>query len=236
MKTLVAIPTLCESDLFIPLVDELLEQDEFDQLLIFDDRRDCAVGAEIGFLKDSRVLVLPTGGIRNHSDSFYELWNAAIRRAGRLDGRANVVLLNDDIKIPKHFISRLTEALREDDDAWCTYPNYNMPIPNDRGCEHRLIPTRGTLRNGGLWGCAFALRAELYRDGELPLISEQFRIWCGDDDLVKQIDLAGKKVCRVDDLALEHHASTTFQKHPELHAIGWEDVERFKAKYGAEAW
>lgn len=232
IPTLVAIPTRCESDLLMPLIDELLEQDEFDKLLIYDDRVAPPSESHVAFLKDPRVAVVRI----LERVSFYELWNSAIRRAGRLNGRANVVLLNDDIKIPKHFISRLTEALREDDDVWCAYPNYNMPVANDGGCEHRLVPTRGTMKQGGLWGCAFALRAELYRHRDLPMIDEKFRIWCGDDDIVKQIDLAGKKVCRVDDLALEHIASTTFQKHPELHAIGWEDVERFKIKYGAEAW
>lgn len=210
--TLVAIPTLGESELLSPLVDELVRQGGFDELLIMNDHE------------------------REEDASFYSLWNrawlVAAREALYLDSAfaANLVLLNDDIRIPANFVTRLCAALRSRDDAWLTYPDYMLAVEHDGNVPFSLTPTLGTYRQGGMWGCAFALRAELLND-PLPPIDESFVIWAGDDDLVKQIELHGGKTYRVEGLALEHAASTTFARHPELQAPGWADLERFQKKY-----
>lgn len=213
MRTVVGIPTLGESELLAPLVDELVRQGGFDELLILHDRNRAGEG------------------------SFYSLWNQLWEYAKYSVGEAtilyepsNLVLLNDDIRIPKNFVERLCGALRSRDDAWLTYPDYMLAVEHDGNVPFSLTPTLGTYRQGGWWGCAGALRAELLND-PLPPIDENFVIWAGDDDLVHQIHLHGGKTYRVEGLALEHAASTTFAKHPELQAPGWADLERFQQKY-----
>ena len=216
VRTVVGIPTLGESELLGPLVDELVRQGGFDDLLIMDDRNRAGLG------------------------SFYSTWNRSWRYAAHKISEfdstpivcdpANLVLLNDDIVIPKRFVERLCDALRSREDAWLTYPDYTLAIEQDGNVPFRLTPTLGTYRQGGRWGAAFALRAELLND-PLPSIDETYKIWAGDDMLVEEIRLHGGKTYRVEGLALEHAASTTFSKHPELQAPGWEDLERFQKKY-----
>jgi len=230
--TIVAIPTLFESPLIGTLLDELVStccsDDVIDEVIVMNNRAD----------RESLAAMYP--GVREWSMPgvpFHRMWNHAWAHAkvwSTVTGRqpVNLVLLNDDVRIPHHFVLRLCEALRSRDDCWCAYPDYRLALASDGCCPAQLVPTKGTYKDGGLWGCAFALRGELMNN-PLPPFDEQFEIWCGDDDLVKQIELAGKKVCRVEGLALEHVASTTFGQHPELGGKGWADVERFRAKYGA---
>lgn len=261
--TTVAIPTLGESPHLPKLLDDLLEQGGFDELIVMDDREDAQ---PIEFLNTPNVRIWSRA--LNPGESFYEWWNRAwshaMRKALRHDVPSQVVLLNDDIEIPEDFVGRLVWALRSEDDVWCAYPDWRLALEHDDLADQiawdktnsnpindmrraarsgmpapftapRLTQTHGTYKHGGMWGCAFALRAEIL-DNPLPSIDTQFKIWCGDDDLVKQIELAGKKVCRVEGLALKHHASTTWLQHPELHQMSWDDVERFKAKYGDDSW
>lgn len=241
--TTVAIPTLGESPYLQQLLDDLLEQEGFDELIVMDDRP-IEVAVAMDFLHQPRVAIWHRS--RWEGRGFYATWNEAWHHAARRGAQFNcasqVVLLNDDISIPPYFVERLVKALRSDDDCWCAYPDWRLGLHSDDVARFVdqikpvvLTPTQGTYKHGGMWGCAFALKAEILND-PLPPIDEQFAIWAGDDDLVKQIDLAGKKTCRVEGLALEHHASTTWNQHPELHDVGWADVEKFKAKYGEDAW
>jgi len=229
MWTTVAIPTLGESALLGPLISDLVDQGGYDSLIVMDNRPS---------REEHITPVLDRGAhearlIEMHCPemSFHQMWNWAWRQCCDQDDIGNLILLNDDIRIPSGFVTRLVAALRSADDVWCVYPNYTRALVDDAPGDSTLTPTTGTFRRGGLWGCAFAVRAELL-DNPLRPIDDQFVIWCGDDDLVKQIELAGKKVCRANGLALEHEMSTTMSKRPQLYEIGWRDIERFKAKYG----
>lgn len=213
MKTLVAIPTLAESPYLPKLLDDLTGAN----VLVYDNRP--RRGLWPSWLK---VVHAPGRGI-------YEMWNDAWVKAAA-SGAANLVLLNDDIEIPPHFVERLTDALR-DGDWWAVYPNYHRPLADDDPDDLTVTATNGTYRKRGMWGCAFALRAELLGD-PLPPIDAQFRWWYGDDDLVEQIARHGGTIGRVEGLALEHHASTTGNRHPELGEVARMDGERYRAKYG----
>jgi GT2 family glycosyltransferase len=230
MWTTVAIPTLGESELLGPLVRDLIDQGGYDSLIVMDNRPPGE--ANIALVPDPCLNNGLAFEMRYPEMSLHQMWNWAWRQCMSKSCTANLVLLNDDIRIPPEFVTRLVAALRSNDDVWCAYPNYRRVLADDDPADTTLTPTRDTYRRGGLWGCAFALRAELLNN-PLPPIDDQFVIWCGDDDLVKQIDLAGKRVCRVNGLALEHEMSTTVMRRPHLYEIGWQDIERFKAKYGS---
>jgi hypothetical protein len=233
---IVAIPTLGESPLLAPLVWQLAQTtsryDLTHEIIVIDNREDQSFPLSGDPLLDLAAKIWHMPGER-----FYRMWNhawahAKVRATARPDYDVNFILLNDDIRItPDHFIERLVEPLRTQD-IWCTYPNWQRTLDRDDPTNFTVTPTQGTYKDGGLWGCAFALRAELLNN-PLPPIDERFDIWCGDDDLVKQLELAGHPACRIDGLALEHEASTTVNQHPEVRANFDSDVAKFRAKYGS---
>lgn len=227
--TTVGIPSIGLCDLLHPLVADLLEQNEFDEFMLIDNSE---TGKVLEFYRnESRVTVA------HHPEwTITQMWNAMWAHT-KVQGTArgipsNAVILNDDIRIPKNFISRLVQVLRSDDEIACAYPNYRLPLNQD-GLEAAAswTPTKGTYKDGGMWGCAFALKGELL-NVVIPPMDEQFRVWCGDDDLVEQIRLAGRLVVRVNTLPLEHQASSSFNQMEGIHQLGWDDVERFRRKYG----
>jgi GT2 family glycosyltransferase len=81
-------------------------------------------------------------------------------------------------------------------------------------------------------GWAFMIKGEAHTLGGLPLIDDGFRWWCGDDDLAFQIQRLGYKIGRVNGLPVDHLGEASIPRHSELHRIKWEDMVRFKAKYG----
>lgn len=233
--TTVAIPTLGESELLGPLLWDLASAPCADEIIVMNNRQD---GVR-PFSDD--LLDLCVKEWKYPAWPLYQMWNMAWAHAtvGGRGGPSQVVLLNDDIKIPQDFVCRLVKALRHSDDCWCAYPNYRLSLDQDEpnrveelGEAFAYTPTKRTYKDGGLWGCAFALRGEILND-PIPPIDEQFKVWCGDDDLVRQLEIAEHPAYRVNGLAIEHHASTTLNKHPELQKVCWEDVERFKQKYGS---
>lgn len=238
-QNFVAIPTIGQSHLLGPLVDDLLADGGVDELIIMDNTPD----SRLQWTKHERLTLVRCP---QSKWGIHQMWNWAWRWAKR-DWPTNLCLLNDDIKIPYNMVTRLASSLRGgDDDVWCVYPNYTLPLeldgepygPDTTVPEREGHPfygqveqTHGTYKDGGMWGCAFMLRAELLHN-PLPPIDEQFVWWCGDDDLVAQIELHGGKVCRVNDIALEHPEPGMSQKtRPELHEIGWADLKRFRTKY-----
>lgn len=226
--TTVGIPSAGVCDLLHQLIAELVEQDEFDDFLLIDNTETGTVLEEYGGHPRLMVTHRPTLTLT-------QMWNAMwahskVRGTGRgMDSQ--IVLLNDDVRIPKHFVSRLVDVLRSDERIACAYPNYRLPLDQDCPVNNGWTATEGTYKDGGLWGCAFAIRGEILNI-KIPPMDEQFDFWCSDDDLVEQIKRAGLLTVRADDIALEHEASSSYVQIDGLPQRGFEDVERFKAKYG----
>lgn len=226
--TTVGIPTAGVCDLLHQLIEELLLQDEFDDFLLIDNTATGTVLDIYGSHSKIQVSHRPKLTLTQMWNTFWA--HAKVRGTAR-GIPSQVVLLNDDVKIPKHFVSRLVAGLRSHDEYACAYPNYMLPLDEDGTGLKGCTPTLGTYKDGGLWGCAFAIKGEIL-NVKIPPMDEQFDFWASDDDLVEQIRLAGLKTVRVNDLALEHEASSSYVQIEGLPQRGWADVERFKKKYG----
>lgn len=168
--------------------------------------------------------------------SIYQMWNHGWRRArNAAKGEpVNVAFLNNDIWYCVDTLAILAERLRERENAWIVYPNYNKDIAEgiDPGQAREMRQTHGTYAQGGMGGSMFMIRGELL-DDPLPPIDEQFEWWCGDDDLVRQVALHGGKQYRIIGLPLYHENEATASngQNDWTHQAKGRDMERLNKKY-----
>jgi hypothetical protein len=113
--------------------------------------------------------------------SIYEMWNEAIERGIDYDA---VIILNNDVTLSEGCIPRLAETLQD--------PAVGLAAPffDGRPDPGHNLTVHGTLRTGGWWGAAFAVKTRTLKDHAVPPIDERFRWWGGDDDLAEQLDRA----------------------------------------------
>lgn len=180
VPTLIVIPVKDRLDLTRPLVEDLRAQGGYDGLLIFDN----GSGAETKqwLAEQGDILSFDAKGAGIH-----HMWNAGANYALKVSaGHANIVFLNNDLKIGPDFITGLTTALRGG--PWMAVsPNYDnrpeigTPVQRVQGiCAERYDGT------GGLAGFAFAVRAELFAQGyQFPTDASW---WFGDNDLTLTMD------------------------------------------------
>lgn len=235
--TVVAIPFVDRLDLTAPLALDLLADPAVALLQLWDNgSTDPAVLAWLAdAARSPRVEVrhcpplgaaLPGGG----EWSLYASWNGAWRRALEA-GAPAVVLLNNDVSVPPGFVGALTSSLlAAADDVWCVYPRTG-PEPA-RGEPGPLTRTRG-LWPDGLAPFAFALRADARSRG-LPWVDERFVFYCGDVDLLWQVQARGATCARAEHLTVAHRLGAT-RKDPvharNAHVLAVRDRARRKAKY-----
>lgn len=195
-----------------------LEGDAFDELIIFDHGSDDP--ATLAWLREveqrPRIRVDRRGVIPE--ESLYRAWNDTIRQA--LDRfplpEVDVVLLNNDVRLPRGFVRFLANALRSDDPhIMIAFPDKNAPIEAGLPDAVRVTRTRGLHPDGGLTGWAFALKAEAFR-GMLPFIDERLKIYSGDRDLVHAVETRGYYAAQVDGLPCHHVLGTTRRRRPEI--------------------
>lgn len=226
----------------IPFVDEWRRTRDLTRLLIRDGHVDEVLLADngstdpdtvawIGRLRDPRVTVdrrPPLGPGR----SFYEVWNHQLTAAlATTSGPVNMVLFNNDVRVPERVVTHLVRALRAaPEDVVAVYPDWSRPVAAGVALSGRVVRTRGAWRSGGLSGFAFAFKAELVRDGTLPRFDERYEWIFGDGDWVEAIENAGYCAARVEGLPLEHDKSTTAARTGWVAAAKRRDVERRKAK------
>lgn len=238
IPNVVVIPTRDHAEtLCVNLVEQLNDQDEYDLLVVYDNRNIFS-GNEIMTWPPAAIqewqALEPVDTIRWEwapGKNISQLWNAGWETAVKfgLGGPCNVHILNDDLVLPDGYIGKMAEKLR-DGGWWLLSPDLGLEVADGDHSKYLDVQqVHGTYREGGITGCAFVLRAELLGD-PLPPIDEQFRLWCSDDDLVKQIELHGGKVGIVKGLPIDHLGSQTVNLHPELD--GWDDLKRFEEKYG----
>ena len=169
-------------------------------------------------------------------ESLYRSWNDTIRRA--LDRHAvvevDVVLLNNDVRLPEGFLGALTRALRAGDGRLAiTYPDVDATLEAGIPRALDVTPTKGLKGEGGLVGHAFALKAELFRS-ELPYIDERLKFYSGDRDLIHNVEAAGYHAGRVNGLPCTHHWGGTRRRRPELKEQQRRDVSLWWGEHRAK--
>jgi len=158
---------------------------------------------------------------------FYKMWNDAWQTAydSKFDA---VVLLNDDIELHPESIEVTLNILMSNDSRGMVGMNYRRPL--DAGCDMSagFKKTKGTYKDGGIWGCAFAVRAAALE--KVPLIDERYNIWYGDDELVANMQRAGYETGIALGAPVLHEGSVTTNMFPELVALTGEDQKLFLSK------
>lgn len=170
-------------------------------------------------------------------ESLYRSWNDTIRRAiARFPtGPVDVVILNNDVTVPRGFVRCLTRALRAaGPGVIVTYPDAHAPLRSGIPLRIKLTPTKGLAMEGGMTGWAFALKAEAFR-AELPLIDERLRFYSGDRDLIHTVETAGYRAARVDRLPCAHERGATRRRRPELKGQQDRDIQLWWGPDGIRA-
>jgi len=190
-------------------------------------------GSMLGRLlaQDSRVEVVSGAGA-----PFYALWNDGCRRVlARLGESALIGILNNDLRLDPNTLSRLAEPLRPHSSIAITYPDYDA---KERLPHNPLLPTAGTYKDGGMWGCCFMVRGDVWQ--AVGGFDESYTIWYGDDDFERAVRehhppnwLPGSsrwQVCRLVGLPFTHLQSRTLNRRPDLLARTEADRQRFVRK------
>lgn len=159
-----------------------------------------------------------------------QMWNIGWRKINEsvVVKEWNVAFFNDDIELLPGSYRALVDEMRDWGDIWLASADW---LANFEDGLHpggsRIVS--GTAKDRGIAGWCFMLRGEIgppYRR-----FDEQFLWWCGDDDIVKQIELDGGKCAIVHGVPVKHEGTATGKLYPELQQVGWDDMERFNKKW-----
>lgn len=170
----------------VDLVHQLLEQGDVDEIVVIDNGLSSTPPVLQSFttLADGRptpvtVLDMPDAGI-------HEMWNAAVDYALEAHGpRARCAFLNDDLRLGPAFLRTLSQALTDDRTLTAVCGNYDGRRADVAVVETTDICARRYDGTGGFAGFAFMARGEWFGTGyRFP---EEFRWWCGDNDLIASI-------------------------------------------------
>lgn len=181
-KTFVIIPIKDNLKDTKALVHQLREQGGYSDVLILDNGSNPETRR---WLESQTVAkIANAAGLGIH-----EMWNAGARWALSQHPRANLLFLNNDIRIGPNFCQTLRDALRSDEELVAVCPNYDgRTLVEDVAQLHGICADKydGT---GGLAGFAFMVKSELFAAGwQFP---EDCKWWFGDNDLTLTIDQTG---------------------------------------------
>jgi GT2 family glycosyltransferase len=137
--------------------------------------------------------------------SIYAEWNDGVRWAE--SEQANVLILNDDIDLLPCVIQTLAGRLETNPECAIIggYAGHVTSCCEPQAFGH-ITPQDGR-RDITNWG--FIVRPSLWQD-----IDESYRIWYGDDDMIRKAHQAGAKIAVDYGVGIAHHVSTTTQRLP----------------------
>lgn len=212
------------------LVGQLYGQGGYTDLLIFDNGSEDPEMVEwLAGQEIADVYHAPDANL-------HEMWNAGIDEAlTRHHGLADVVLLNNDLRVGPRFLQRLTRGLRTSG-AQAVCGNY------DGRSGTGVQPVSGICANrydgtGGLAGFAFALSAEWVASGYRFPTDLDF--YFGDNDLCMSIEAAGGWYGLVSDAPVTHldggsqtagaAVGPSFEQDRKAFQARWPDVQLVSA-------
>lgn len=186
VKNFAVIPVRDHLALTKSLVRQLREQGELEKIIVVDNGS--ANKTREWLEKQDDLVVLDGGNLGIH-----EMWNLGVEWVIEHGGQrrnVNIAFLNNDLRLGKSFVARLSDALRSDKDLVAVSGNYDG---RERGeglyqrtediCADRYDGT------GGFAGFAFMVRGEWFQSGyRFP---QECRWWYGDNDLVRAAGVAG---------------------------------------------
>ena len=220
----VVIPVKDNLEMTRALIGQLYEQGGYTDILIFDNG---STDPEmVAWLESQPVAsVFDASGLNIH-----EMWNHGVAEAVRRHGgRADVVLLNNDLQIGPRFLRRLIRGLHVDPACAAVCGNY------DGRPTVGTVPVFGICAGrydgkGGLAGFAFAISAEWVASGyRFP---EEMSWWYGDNDLCLSIEKAGGWYGLVSDAGVLHlDGGSQTERDPEWEQIVAADRAAFEAKW-----
>lgn len=207
----VVIPVKDNFEMTRGVIAQLFEAGGYDDLLIFDN----------GTTDPEMVAWLAEQDVADVFDakgaSIHEMWNAGIDEAkARHKGRADVLFLNNDIRVGDSFVIRMSAGLRSDPALCAVSGNYD----GRRG--HGVIPVRGISAgrmdgSGGLAGFAFMVRSDFLDSYRFPT---DMKWWFGDNDLCLSIEKAGGWYGVVPDALVDHLEGGSQTERP----ADWDEV------------
>lgn len=164
-----------------------------------------------------------------HGMNLYRMWDSAVRGAST----PYVAVLNDDLAMLPGTVSALADVLDAEPDVALVSPDYRRRIA-DGVDPNGAVRTRthGTFADGGVCGWCFVVRRDVW-----PGIHPDFEWWCGDDDLVKRLEVAGHGIVRLDGWPIDHVGEASASKSEWTHPARQRDLDRY-ARIWAEdtAW
>lgn len=235
-EQIVAIPMRDYHPLTRHVLNRLVDDGEADQIVIFNNDTRTVGGIKwLASVRDGKygdhVEVRDRSGDGIIHPMWNEAWSVALDHPG-----SDLTILNNDITPPEGVIGHLSRALRRgvlperydslkpfkrpgvtdgwkpSDDVWAVFPDYRKDAekhPVKVSDPPRITPTVGTMRKKGLSGFCFMIAPEMHDVAGLPFIDEKFRWYCGDGDLVQQIQYLGATCARVEGLPLGWQKRTT---------------------------
>jgi hypothetical protein len=222
IPTVVVIPTRYQSRMLISLMGSVLSDPSVIKVIIFNNNCSEGYSKILEDLKnDSKVEVVVTPQL-----SVYQMWNWGWKMAKLYSEKVNVAILNDDVFFWPLTLFKMAEFLRREDDVAVVYPDYDTPLDSNLN-ELTLRDSRSTQGDGGMAGFCFMLKGEL----PIPYIDENFGWYYGDDDFVKQVDLAGYKIKRIAGLSVDHNWGQSSKLRDDLVPTILKDQEYFNQKY-----
>jgi GT2 family glycosyltransferase len=187
----VVVPVKDHLELTQRLVDQLVEQGGHRGIFVFDNGSTDGTAAWL----DEQAALGRLEAVDAAGLTLHKMWNAGIDLALARDEAPHVAILNNDLVLGSDFCRRLGETLDADPQLWAVSPNYDGRSID--GVEY----VTSTFKNGGLAGFAFMVSG-----GALGHVwfDEALHWWYGDDDLVAQIEAAGRRVGITSATTIEH--------------------------------
>lgn len=229
---MIAVPTVGKSPYAVGLYRALLKSAEQIPLsivvMINKDSEARAVNEQL----DEAGLLSTCNVIGSQGMNLAEQWRHALRlalyyRCPRLH------LFNDDVVLRSGAVPAMSTVMNASRNITMAGYDYFDSMPEEVIDFQGFQPARGSYREGGIGGFAFAVHTE---HPNLPEPDAQFEWWGGDDDWVWQIVELGGLCAVARGIPVRHPCPETSAIHyPELAEAKARDHARLLAKWG-KAW
>ena len=219
--TYVVVPVKDHLELTQSLVEQLVDQGGHRAILVFDNGSTDGTAAWL----DEQAALGTLEAIDAAGLSLHKMWNAGVDLARGRDRSPHVAILNNDLVLGPDFCRRLGESLDADPTLWAVSPNYDGRSID--GVEY----VTSTYKNGGLAGFAFMVSGVAL---DHVWFDEDLVWWYGDDDLVAQIEAAGRRVGIASATTVEHvgGGSQTIRYSEDVLRVLEHDVLTMHRKWG----